>query len=190
MVKQENLYLGAARNKGASLASGKYILFKDDDNFSKPHEISRFVEVAERNNSEILVCFSDNFIGDKKPSYRNSTHVRRVPFGPDLNYSLFRNGIGDSNCFVLRSVFEELGGFTEHYKIGLDDHEFFLRAIAKNKTIDVVPEALYWYRMSGVKMSSNHVSKLANQQRILAPLISEKKVSVDYLPMIILARKL
>ena len=34
--------------------------FKDDDNISKPHEVNDFVKCA-YNDSEILVCFSENF---------------------------------------------------------------------------------------------------------------------------------
>ncbi|MGA2027480.1 MAG: glycosyltransferase, partial [Syntrophobacteraceae bacterium] len=46
IIRQENSYLGAARNTGARHAHGEYLLFMDDDNYAEPHEISTFVRVA------------------------------------------------------------------------------------------------------------------------------------------------
>eukprot|EP00959_Pyramimonas_sp_CCMP1952_P228579 4778765-Pyramimonas_sp.AAC.1 len=43
IVRSENLYLGGARNKAARYTKGEFILFMDDDNYAKPHEISTFV---------------------------------------------------------------------------------------------------------------------------------------------------
>lgn len=39
-MRTENQYLGAARNTGAQFARGQYIVFMDDDNYAKPHEVS------------------------------------------------------------------------------------------------------------------------------------------------------
>ena len=41
--RQENRYLGAARNVGASHAAGDYLIFMDDDNAAMPNEISTLV---------------------------------------------------------------------------------------------------------------------------------------------------
>lgn len=188
LIRQENRYLGAVRNTGARNATGEYLLFKDDDNIAKPGEVAAFVEIAERNQSDILTCFSDNFEGDGVPDAKSITGIRRMPFGPDPCYGMFRNGFGDSNCFVRRRVWEEMGGFTEHYKIGLDDHEFFLRATVSGFTVEVVPEALYYYRLGGEKMKQFHITDLANEQRIMTPLIESGYLPAEWLPVIMLAR--
>jgi hypothetical protein len=39
-----------------------------------------------------------------------------------------------------------LGGFTEDYDVGTQDHEFFARAVLKGARLEVVPEELFWYR--------------------------------------------
>src|SRR5581483_10923551 len=54
ILRQENRYPGAARNNAARHARGEYLLFMDDDNFAKPHEISRFVQVARRTGADLL----------------------------------------------------------------------------------------------------------------------------------------
>lgn len=187
IIQQENRYLGAARNSGGRSAKGDYLLFKDDDNYAKPHEIETFVDVAERNGSDILTCFSDNF-SDANTAVDANINVRRLPFGPDLLYGMFRNGYGDSNCFVRRQVWEALGGFTEHYRVGLDDHEFFTRATVSGYRIDVVPEALYFYRLSEEKMKRFHVGPNADEQRIIAPILEAGVLDPSLAPLIYLAR--
>ncbi len=183
-VFQRNLYLGATRNTGARHARGKYLLFMDDDNCAKPHEIELFVSIAERCPVDILVCFSDNFTGEGAATPDKLNGIRRLPFGPDLVYGLMRNGYGDSNCFVRRDVWAELGGFTEDYRVGLDDHEFFTRATLAGFSVDVVPEALYFYRLAEQKMKRFHPSKRANVVRILEPYLKSGAVPPDFLPML------
>ena len=39
-----------------------------------------------------------------------------------------------------------VGGFTEDAGVGHEDWELWARAILKGYTLQVVPEALYWYR--------------------------------------------
>ena len=186
VIRQENCYLGAARNAGARVATGKWVLFKDDDNISKENEIETFVSVATRNDSDVLTCFSDNFKGDGLPTPHNVTGKTRLPFGPDPVYGLIRNGFGDSNCFVRRDVWSKLGGFSEDYRIGLDDHEFFARALASGFTVEVVPTSLFFYRLGGAKMKRFHPSALANERRILRPAIAAGLLPIEMLPIVML----
>lgn len=169
VVSQENLYLGAARNTGARNAVGKYVMFMDDDNIAKPNEIETFAKVAENADTDILVCFSDNFKGTGEFSETLLNGIRRMPIGQDMVYGMFRNMIGDSNCFMPRKLWETLGGFSEHYRVGLDDHELFIRATLLGYKVDVVPEALFYYRLGIPKMKRFHVAKRANFQRIVTP---------------------
>lgn len=54
LLRQENRYLGAARNHAARRARGDYLLFMDDDNVAKPHEISTYVRAAQVSGADIL----------------------------------------------------------------------------------------------------------------------------------------
>ena len=96
----------------------------------------------------------------------------------------------DSNCFIKKDVWEKLGGFTEHYRVGLDDHEFFLRAVLSGFSLEVVPDALYFYRLGGDKMKRFHVATAANEERILSPIFTEGYIDKKFLPIIKLTRKL
>jgi glycosyltransferase involved in cell wall biosynthesis len=180
---QENRYLGATRNTGAREARGRYLLFMDDDNIAKPNELETFLKAYLTGNSDILVCFSDNFTGEGPVSESCLNGIRRLPIGQDLVFGLFRNVYGDSNCFMGQHIWEALGGFTEHYRIGLDDHELFTRATLQGYRIDVLPEALYYYRLNEKKMKRFHVNKNANFIRILKPYLDAKLVPAKMTPI-------
>jgi glycosyltransferase involved in cell wall biosynthesis len=147
IIRQENSYLGAARNTGARHAHGEYLLFMDDDNYAEPHEISTFVRVAGYCGADILTCIFKIFNGNAAPSsYLQVPHHVSLPLGAAADVGAVKNCFGDANALVRRSTFEELGGFTEDYGVGTEDHEFFARAVLKGARLEVVPEELFWYR--------------------------------------------
>jgi len=171
-IRQENRYLGAVRNTGAQIAKGRYLLFMDDDNVAKPNEISRFVRAAEYSKADILTCFSDEFSGKEMPSVATPIERRVTPVGDNLALGLFFNGFGDSNALVRKSVYDALGGFTEDYKVGKDDQEFFARACLKDYSLLVVPESLFWYRQSDLRLRDTHYNQYAGSLRVARPYIS------------------
>lgn len=146
VLRQENRYLGAARNNAARHAHGRYLLFMDDDNYAKPHEISTFVSVAINTNADILTCNMDLFSGDEPPSVETSDgHCWLFQGGPPA-LGLFRNCFGDANAFIKADVFATLGGFVELHGIGHEDWELFARATLAGYKLQVIPDPLYWYR--------------------------------------------
>ncbi|QLC20914.1 glycosyltransferase [Parasphingopyxis sp. CP4] len=190
LIKTDNRYSGAARNTAAEQANGVFLLFKDDDNYGKPNEVEIFVKSALTTGADILSCFSDNFLGEGRPDAEALWGVRRMPFCPGLGFNLYRNGIGDTNCLVKIEAWQELGGFTEHYRIGLDDHEFFLRAYLQGFSIELVPEALYYYRLGERKTKRMNLSKRADEQRIMSTLIEHSDHSLLDIASFYLARNL
>ncbi len=165
ILRNPNCYLGAVRNAGIKASKGEYLLFMDDDNEAKPDEIESFIEVANYTGSEILTCFSDTFSGDRP--HNSKIKPRRITFnGENLALGLVGNPYGDSNCFVKRETAVELEGFTEHYKVGRDDVEFFSRAILSGKKVTLVPQALYWYRINEQRMRNFQYSIFAGLVRV------------------------
>lgn len=151
--RQENAYLGAARNKAVSLARGEYVLFMDDDNIAKRDELTVFAHAAARSGADILTTVSDIFHdedagGQPPPASRELW----VPLGNAAGLGVFRNVFGDANALVRRSLFERLGGFTEDYGVGHEDWEFFARAVLAGADLQLVPEPLFWYRVGKASM--------------------------------------
>ncbi|KAI8621850.1 hypothetical protein BC830DRAFT_78739 [Chytriomyces sp. MP71] len=166
---ESNRYLGAARNTGAKAAAGKFILFLDDDDYSKPHHIETLMKVAINTKSDIVTGGHDVFSGRSRPTNAHS-NSRFVPIGPAPLVGMLQNVYGDSAMLVRRDYFVDVGGFTEDFGVGFEDYEFLARAALKGHKIQSVPESLHWYRHHGKTMSTTTNLK-TNQLRMLRPYI-------------------
>lgn len=171
VIRQPNSYPGAARNTGIRNSAGEFILLMDDDNVAKPRAIETFLRAADFSGSDILCCYADSFTGPGRPEEGDKHYERITPVGDSISLGLFGNCFGDTNCFVRRRVFEALGGFTEDYDVGLDDYEFFLRSVLRGFKLMVVPEALYWYRTSSVRLTGAHFDQMTGKRRVFNTLL-------------------
>ena len=166
LLRQENRYLGAARNLAVRHARGEYIFFMDDDNRAKPNELSTFVQVARKTGAAILTCLPDLCSGDDPEIGEETT--RWLCLGPAASAGAFENRFGDANSLIRRDIFEKIGGFHEEYGVGYEDWELFARAVLNGIPLEVVPEALYWYRESLDGM--NHgTNSHTNRMRSIRP---------------------
>ncbi len=165
LVRQENRYLGAARNFGNSFAKGSYLLFMDDDNFALPHEIETFVKVALATDADVLNTVSKIFRMDKDGTRKHFDIY--PPVGPSIQLAILGNTFGDANSLVKKSTFDDLGGYTEKYAVGCEDYEFFTRAYLSGKKMQLVPELLFDYRSEddGMMKELNSGKYLVNQLR-------------------------
>ena len=140
----------------------------DDDNVAKPHEISRFIQVANRTGADILTCFIELIQSDDPLHVDQTPHSLTLFLGASVAVGAFYNCLGDTNALVRRDCFLAIGGFTEDWGYNHEDMELFVRAIFKGLRLLVVPEALYLYRssLSGINKSS---SEYLNNMRGLRP---------------------
>ncbi len=168
IVRQANHYLGAARNTAARQARGEYLLFMDDDNFAKPHEISTFVRAAIHSDAEILTSAMDLFLGNEAPDPSRKPKARWIFLGGAAGTGAIRNCFGDANGFIRRDTFWRVGGFTEDHGVTHEDWEFYARAVLQGFHLETTPEALFWYRTSEQSMIRS-TSPFANLQRSLRP---------------------
>ncbi len=166
----ENRYPGAARNRAARAARGEYLVFLDDDNCAKPHEVSTFVNVARKTGADILTCFLDTFSGAAAPNESQKPDARWVFLGDAVAAGAIRNWFGDTNSLVRREVFLAVGGFHEQWGVGHEDWEFFAAAVLKGYHLEVLPEALAWYRLNDTERTVNRKTpQHANHLRNIRP---------------------
>jgi hypothetical protein len=168
IVQKENDYLGAARNTAVKSARGEYLLFMDDDNYAKPHELSTFVAAAEHSGADILTCHMDCFAAESPPQAGETVVEEWGPLGAALAVGVFENVFGDANALWKKSAFVAAGGYTELYGVGHEDWELFARAVLLGLELEAVPESLFYYRvLPGSMLGSTAVS--ANLLRSLRP---------------------
>lgn len=181
VVRTANNYLGAARNAGAKVANGEYILFHDDDNVAEPHEVECFVSSAINSKADVLTCQSYVFrANDARGPFSNPQKTRSIeffPIGIGGIFSFFRNRFGDANALVKKDVFDEIGGFTELRGVGVEDWEFFLKAHIKGFKTGIVPSPLFHYRVSANGMLATG-DFLMSQERINSAVDSTKPALV------------
>jgi len=148
VLRQENSYIGAARNHAAREANGEFLMFMDDDNIAKPEEIACFVKGSLTSGQDVVVSTMDCFegMGDPLPA-GHPGHWRQLFLGGPISAALFQNTLGDANFFVRRTVFESLGGFFEAKQITGEDQHFLAKAELAGHRILLIPESLYHYRI-------------------------------------------
>jgi glycosyltransferase involved in cell wall biosynthesis len=169
VVRIRNSYLGAARNAGVRASKGDYLLFMDDDNVAKPHELATFVKVMANTKVDILTCFIDSFTGAVIPDH---TEYRWIPLGSVVNVGSYNNRFGDANFFIKREVFYEVGEFTTIRGVGFEDWEFLAKAVLKGFKLQVIPEPLFWKReLPGSMMKTTN--EFDNYLRAITPYLEE-----------------
>ena len=147
VVRQDNRYVGAARNAAAAAARGEWLLFLDDDNVLFPEAVSRLVRAARAAGADCVPAASIQFAGDGDPRAPAAAHGPPVRFlGAARALSRIENVVGDACALVRRDVFEAAGGFTERFGVGFEDAELFNRLIRAGRRIEPLPDPVYYYR--------------------------------------------
>ena len=155
VVRQENRYLGAARNAAAALARGEWLLFLDDDDVLFPDAVARLVGAARFSGADCVTAARVHFSGDGDPRIGTGPRGRLFRFlGAARGWCRFANVAGGACALVRRTAFEAVGGFTEDYGVALEDLEFFNRLDRAGFRIEPLPDPVYYYRRQPASMSS------------------------------------
>lgn len=144
VIDRENGGLSAARNTGLQVAVGDYVLFVDSDDWVEPNMLNRLT--AECNGTD-MICFAcrrtDNEATDALPEEqtsgwdyynRHALEARVVPFVCVWQRCYRRQFLLDNGLRFREGILHE-------------DNEFTPRACLGAKSVKVIPDVLYNYRV-------------------------------------------
>ncbi len=168
LIARENRGAPATLNEGVALAAGEFVQFLNSDDWLAPERIGRMVsEIAD---PECGWGFSaiDFRDADDQPvdlmrnrrAYDLACLIGGIPLCETTGMMFLTDNVAVStgNLFVMRSLFDRLGGFRSfRYN---HDWDFCLRALRLEEPV-YVPEPLYCYRLHG----ANTIDESAERAR-------------------------
>jgi glycosyltransferase involved in cell wall biosynthesis len=189
IIKTANRYVGAARNTGVRASRGKFIVFVDDDNALLPQTVSTFVAAVTRSNSDVCTALSRNFYGQHVPGSNKFNYVGWIPLGASPDVSFLESCFGDTISIYRRTVFNKVGFQLEKFGYMVEDYEFFVRIMLSGLKIRLIPEPLFWYRVSTQgRYRSSHFYD--NQLPILEAFSKSKFNGLDNLYKLVLGQNI
>lgn len=145
VIHKENGGLSDARNKGIELATGKYLMFIDSDDYVETNMVEVLYNDLIENNSDISIC-------DYYKEFNNRTEINKYPRkkfvceGNDKYYNLYNEYSGSTvlawNKLYKKELFKNI-----RYKVGKVHEDGFIICDlleAANK-ISYILEPLYHY---------------------------------------------
>lgn len=148
VVRQENRYVGAARNAGWRTAPGPLVAFLDDDDVPGPEFVRVLVRAREASGADVVTCgFQMVYQATGLPHVRAHDQIWLFAGEPRVA-GTFMNQYGGSSALWPTWLLEQLGGFHERHGVTHEDWDLFARASLAGATIVSVPEPLLMYRVA------------------------------------------
>jgi GT2 family glycosyltransferase len=186
LLRQENRYLGAARNAGIRAATTDFIILLDDDNIPFPEMVKTLRRAILMADADVVTCGIRHFQDPPEGKQSDREHC-----GPDQFFSggpvllgAIHNCFGDASGIYRKSVFDKVGYFHELRGVTFEDWQMHLRIVTAGFRLLSVPEPLVWYRVRPDSML--RTTRRYDNARVIASTIKQLPCSMleplaDYL---------
>lgn len=142
-----------ARNRGAAVARGRWLLFLDADDRISPDAVMRLAETARRSPGALVHCAWRYLVRDEAGAWVPRNPVRHQPSGDPLRDWL--EGCFVPTCSLLwpREVYLATGGWDEALTLN-DDGDLAMRALAAGARLVPAAGGEGFYRRHGAERVS------------------------------------
>ncbi|MBX3462118.1 MAG: glycosyltransferase family 2 protein [Planctomycetes bacterium] len=141
LLRQPNLGLAAARNRGIAATTSPFVLPLDADDRLAPDAVERLLRALEQDGGDVATPLGRTFGDAAGPLRTRPATRRRLRAANCLVYaSLFR-----------RTLFDRIGGYRPDAP-GYEDWDFWLSALELGARFVHVPAPLFHYRKHGSTM--------------------------------------
>jgi glycosyltransferase involved in cell wall biosynthesis len=161
VFSQTNMGLAASLNRAIELAKGRYVARQDQDDISFPQRFEKQMAFLEAHPDYGMVgTWAEIWIGDKKTRRAHKHPSDNLTLKFDL---LFNNPFVHSSMMLRKSVFDEIGLYTNDKSRRLpEDYELWSRIARKFKVANI-PELLQVYREVPGSISRNKINPLLDR---------------------------
>lgn len=157
-IQKENGGLSDARNAGIDKAKGEFIAFVDSDDYIDLAMLEKMYELAERDESEIVLC-------DLVKVNENGKEFRDLPQSPQLpekiilveDFTIF----GEMSCFACNKLFKK-SLFNKHrFRKGIhfEDIELIPKLVLDATVISKINQPFYKYFERQDSITKTHTAK-------------------------------
>jgi len=166
LLRKENGGEASAKNAGARLATGDFVVFLDADDVFMPERLAALGELAARR-PDLDVLTTDAVLElDGQPVRR--CYTEQLPFEiANQRQAILERNFVFGLAAVRRSRLLAIGGFDEGIR-WTTDWDCWIRLIFAGSRVGLVDEPLARYRLHGASLSSQRPELLAGRVQTLA----------------------
>lgn len=180
IVYQQNKGLNVTNNVALKLASGKYIIRLDADDFFEKEALETMSAILE-NDEELGLVFPDYYLVDEDGQLLHTE--RRHSFEKDV--TLLDMPAHGACTMIRKSFLQILGGYDEQFKCQ-DGYDLWVRFTAKYKVTNV-NQILFSYRRHGQNLTTNEDrilnTRMAIKEKYISKNFDYKKDTLAIIPV-------
>ena len=157
VLHQENQGLGMARNAGAALAQGEYLLFLDSDDTIQPEMAQALYEKAKAGDCDLVMCDVRILYVEENREVVVASYPREevdladyIAHGNNITYSV--------NKLFRRSLWQE----NRYEKMLFEDIALIPAVVTRCRRVGYVPQAFYDYYRRGGTISTTQTGDMVD----------------------------